>query len=157
LGFMSGSPPPLRAATVSSLMRRVKILPRFASAAPFLCLMECHLECPDITREILPPFRQNDPHAGAGIPGPSVVIAQYGADRESESREAPRHRLDGQRAEGQIEAVLDSLCAALLDEALLEHGQPPPAVLAHRFDEREVGRAGAALQLHAVGVFAPAR
>src|SRR5688572_7050948 len=47
-GFMSGSPPPLRAATVSSLMSRVKILPRFASAAPFLCLIVCHFEWPDM-------------------------------------------------------------------------------------------------------------
>src|SRR5215471_4455387 len=47
-GFISGSPPPARAATVNSLMRRVKILPRLASAAPFLCLIECHLEWPDI-------------------------------------------------------------------------------------------------------------
>src|SRR6266851_1714790 len=49
-GFMSGSPPPARAATVNSLMRRVKILPRLASAAPFLCLMECHLEWPDMSK-----------------------------------------------------------------------------------------------------------
>ena len=47
-GLLSGSPPPSRAATVSSLMMRVKSLPRFASAAPFLCLIECHLEWPDI-------------------------------------------------------------------------------------------------------------
>src|SRR6266446_5526265 len=47
-GFMSGSPPPARAATVNSLMRRVKILPRLASRAPFLCLIEAHLEWPDM-------------------------------------------------------------------------------------------------------------
>src|SRR5918994_6502381 len=47
-GFMSGSPPPFLAATVSSLMMRVKILPRLASAAPFLCLIVCHLEWPDM-------------------------------------------------------------------------------------------------------------
>src|SRR5439155_20073808 len=46
--FASGSPPPVRAATVSSLMNFVKSLPRLASSAPFLCLMECHFECPDI-------------------------------------------------------------------------------------------------------------
>src|SRR6478672_12806712 len=49
-GLVSGSPPPARAATVSSLMMRVKILPRLASAAPFLCLMECHLEWPDMSK-----------------------------------------------------------------------------------------------------------
>src|SRR5688500_19915634 len=49
-GFISGSPPPARAATVNSLMRRVKILPRLASAAPFLCLIVCHLEWPDMRK-----------------------------------------------------------------------------------------------------------
>src|SRR6476620_440843 len=49
-GFMPGSPPPLRAATVSSLIRRVKTLPRLASAAPFLCLIVCHLEWPDMRK-----------------------------------------------------------------------------------------------------------
>src|SRR6476659_8884745 len=47
-GLVSMSPPPFRAATVNSLMMRVKILPRLASAAPFLCLMVCHLEWPDM-------------------------------------------------------------------------------------------------------------
>src|SRR5215472_3104670 len=48
-GFFSGSPP-LFAAMVISLIRRVKILPRLASSAPFLCLIVAHLEWPDITR-----------------------------------------------------------------------------------------------------------
>ena len=47
-GFVSVSPPPERAATVNSLIRRVKTLPRLASAAPFLCLIVCHLEWPDM-------------------------------------------------------------------------------------------------------------
>src|SRR3954468_22877756 len=47
-GLVSASPPPFLAATVSSLMMRVKILPRLASAAPFLCLIVCHLEWPDM-------------------------------------------------------------------------------------------------------------
>src|ERR1043166_7609643 len=46
--FASGSPPPLRAATVISLMNLVNSLPRLASSAPFLCLILCHFECPDI-------------------------------------------------------------------------------------------------------------
>src|SRR5919201_956375 len=50
LGLLSGSPPPLRAATVNSLMIRVKTLPRLASAAPFLCLIVCHLEWPDMAK-----------------------------------------------------------------------------------------------------------
>src|SRR5512140_796205 len=47
-GLESGSPPPIRAAIVISRISFVKTLPRFASSAPFLCLMVCHLECPDI-------------------------------------------------------------------------------------------------------------
>src|SRR3984885_14578047 len=47
-GLPSGSPPPVLAAMVISLMRRVKILPRLASVAPFLCLMVAHLEWPDM-------------------------------------------------------------------------------------------------------------
>ena len=49
-GFESGSPPPARAATAISLMIRVKMRPRLASAAPFLCLIVCHLEWPDIRK-----------------------------------------------------------------------------------------------------------
>src|SRR5688572_1155267 len=44
----SGSPPPERAATVISLINFVNSFPRLASSAPFLCLILCHLECPDI-------------------------------------------------------------------------------------------------------------
>src|SRR5580700_9277880 len=48
-GLPSGSPPPpVLAAMVISLMRRVKILPRLASRAPFLCLIVAHLEWPDM-------------------------------------------------------------------------------------------------------------
>src|SRR5712692_5903032 len=68
LGFMSGSPPPARAATVNSLMRRVKILPRFASRAPFLCLIEAHLEWPDISKLLEKPRKSyhgdRPPHRG---------------------------------------------------------------------------------------------
>src|SRR5215471_7088099 len=47
-GFESASPPPMRAAEVSSRMSLVKTLPRRASTAAFLCLMVAHFECPDI-------------------------------------------------------------------------------------------------------------
>src|SRR4249919_1442249 len=98
-GFMSGSPPPLRAATESSLMMRVKILPRFASAAPFLCLIVCHLEWPDMQklpgkplkngRNILPdrssplsrlrgarPAREDHPDFRARIPRAAAIVAK---------------------------------------------------------------------------------
>src|SRR4030095_14743093 len=48
-GFIDASPPPRRAATVISLMSRVKILPRLASVAAFLCLMFAHLLWPAMT------------------------------------------------------------------------------------------------------------
>jgi hypothetical protein len=46
----------MRAATVISLMSLLKILPRLASVAPFLCFMEDHLLCPDISSSY--PFRK---------------------------------------------------------------------------------------------------
>src|ERR1700680_176825 len=93
LGFMSGSPPAARAATVNSLMRRVKTLPPFASAAPFFCLMDAPFEWPDMTdnpREIneidvkiLHLFREDDPDIGPLIPGAPPVVAEHHFDRES--------------------------------------------------------------------------
>src|ERR1700730_9788230 len=84
-GFMSGSPPPARAATVSSLMRRVKILPRLASRAPFLCLIEAHLEWPDIQKllkiwKILPLFREDDPDIRPLVPRAAAIVAEYAID-----------------------------------------------------------------------------
>src|SRR5580658_6450518 len=49
-GLESGSPPPFFAAMLISLIRRVKILPRLASSAPFLCLIVAHFEWPDMAR-----------------------------------------------------------------------------------------------------------
>ncbi len=43
-GFALMSPPPIRAAIVISLMSLVNSLPRFASLAAFLCLIELHFE-----------------------------------------------------------------------------------------------------------------
>src|SRR5215469_1764475 len=54
LAFPFTSPPPTLAATVSSLISLENALPRLASMAPFLCLIECHLECPDIVDQIAP-------------------------------------------------------------------------------------------------------
>ena len=47
-GFASASPPPIREATVISLIILVNILPLFASMAPFLCFILAHLLWPDI-------------------------------------------------------------------------------------------------------------
>src|SRR5437660_2712864 len=45
--FPAGSGPPSRAATMIARVNLEKSLPRFASAAPFLCLIDDHLLCPD--------------------------------------------------------------------------------------------------------------
>src|SRR5262245_41871986 len=46
--FAPGSGPPSFAATMSARVSLVKSCPRLASAAPFLCLIDDHLLCPDI-------------------------------------------------------------------------------------------------------------
>ena len=48
VGLPSMSPPPSRAATMIARASFEKSLPRLASAAPFLCLIEDHFECPDM-------------------------------------------------------------------------------------------------------------
>ena len=97
-GFMSGSPPPARAATVSSLMMRVKILPRLASSGALLvldrvptwngrtCRNSREIARSDKSHEIgadksLHSFsRQDDPDVRALVPGPAAVVAEHGVD-----------------------------------------------------------------------------
>src|SRR5215475_10438632 len=45
--FAAGSGPPSLDATMIARVSFEKSLPRFASAAPFLCLIDDHLLCPD--------------------------------------------------------------------------------------------------------------
>src|SRR5881275_1874575 len=58
--FAGSPPPPSFAATMIARESFEKSLPRFASAAPFLCLIDDHLLCPDNARllpdEIQEPF-----------------------------------------------------------------------------------------------------
>src|SRR5438552_10711 len=59
--LLSGSPPPSFAATMIARASFEKSWPRFASAAPFLCLIDDHLLCPDnllLPDEIQEPFVQ---------------------------------------------------------------------------------------------------
>src|SRR5579862_6741709 len=68
-GLPSGSPPPALAAMVISLIRRVKVLPRLASRAPFLCLIVAHLEWPDMgTSVYLEIGRTRVPSEKTGVP-----------------------------------------------------------------------------------------
>src|SRR5580704_13850671 len=87
-GLASGSPPPWRAAMVISLIRRVNILPRFASSAPFLCLIVAHLEWPDM--ETSTACRQAE--IGAGPYRRLATKAEYSTRRRAflRQRAGPR-------------------------------------------------------------------
>src|SRR5256885_8412003 len=134
-GFMSGSPPPARAATVNSLMRRLKILPRLASRAPFLCLIEAHLEWPDIQNllkigKILPLFREDDPDIRARVPRTPTIVAKHAIDDKPRSIEPVPHPLNRQRPKGQLETVLRRPPLAAFHVPLHECRQPAGAILA---------------------------
>src|SRR5438046_10200303 len=83
--FPAGSGPPSFAATMIARVSFEKSLPRLASAAPFLCLIEDHLLCPDTRR--LPYLVQEqlvDPR----------VVGQLGMERGDEDPALPReHRM----------------------------------------------------------------
>src|SRR6058998_2371262 len=55
--FPAGSGPPSLAATMIARVSFEKSWPRFASAAPFLCLIDDHLLCPDMS---LPPYDREE-------------------------------------------------------------------------------------------------
>src|SRR3954452_5059806 len=104
--FDAGSAPPSFAATISARVSFVKSWPRLASAAPFLCLIELHLLCPDIgllsnqLQELLVHAR---------------IFRQLGVERRDEEAPLPQqHRLAVQ---------------------LCEHLHPPHVTHARRADE----------------------
>src|SRR3954469_11697389 len=81
-GLPDRSPPPMRAATVSSLMSLVKSLPRLASRAPFLCLIVAHFEWPLMREE--PPGENRRKYASRGaVRGQPAPI--FGRDRAPRS------------------------------------------------------------------------
>ena len=119
-GFMSGSPPPARAATVSSLMRRVKILPRLASSGALLVLDRVPTwngrtcaETPrksneNRTRNVYLFLRARMIQTSARVV-PRAARGSRRAPRRPRNRRvraAPRHLPDRQRAERQLETVL---------------------------------------------------
>src|SRR5436190_17448247 len=62
----AGSGPPSFAATMIARVSFEKSLPRFASTAPFLCLIDDHLLCPDIG---FLPHQVQEPLVDAGVVG----------------------------------------------------------------------------------------
>ena len=79
--LFAGSPPPSFAATMIARESFEKSLPRFASAAPFLCLIDDHLLCPDTL--LLPDELQK-------LLVQPRVVGQLGMERRDE--EAPLAR-----------------------------------------------------------------
>src|SRR5437868_10092683 len=79
--FAAGSPPPSFAATMSARVSFVNSCPRFASAAPFLCLIVDHLLCPD-TRRLL--------HLREEQLVDARVVGQLGMERGDENPSLPR-------------------------------------------------------------------
>src|SRR4051795_7937444 len=83
--LLAGSPPPSFAATMIARESFEKSLPRFASAAPFLCLIDDHLLCPDT---LLLPDDLQEP-----LVHPRVV-GQLGVERRHEDAPLAReHRM----------------------------------------------------------------
>src|SRR3984957_2938912 len=90
--LLAGSPPPSLAATMMLRASFEKSLPRFASAAPFLCLIDDHLLCPDnlrlpdeIEEHFVQPrvggqFRMESGHEEPAFPGehrPAVHLGEH--------------------------------------------------------------------------------
>src|SRR5881398_3010358 len=66
VAFPSGSGPPSRAATMIARESLERSWPRLASAAPFLCLIDDHLLCPDMR---LLPHEVEKPFVDASVAG----------------------------------------------------------------------------------------
>src|SRR6185437_15010713 len=64
--LLAGSPPPFFAATMIAFDSFEKSWPRFASAAPFLCLIDDHLLCPD---NVALPHRFQEQFVQPGVVG----------------------------------------------------------------------------------------
>src|SRR5881398_1689226 len=102
-GFALMSPPPSRAATVISLMNLVKSLPRRASLSAFLCLIELHLEWPDMARcPAVPQAPRRVNHESQGERGIAralrASIMRRDAGRDAEVGGALARRRRGLRA-----------------------------------------------------------
>src|SRR3954463_1418387 len=83
--LLRGSPPPSFAATMIARESFEKSLPRFASAAPFLCLIDDHLLCPD---NLCLPNRCQEELVQPG------VVGQLGVERRDEEAPVAReHRM----------------------------------------------------------------
>src|SRR5690348_4195386 len=113
-----GSGPPSRAATMIARVSFEKSLPRFASAAPFLCLIDDHLLCPDtdslpylVQKELVDPRVVRQLRVERGDEQPPVarehrVPVDLGEDLDVRPRLLDPRRADEDRAHGLV-AVAD--------------------------------------------------
>src|ERR1700752_3169563 len=81
-GLVTGSAPPVRAAIVNSRIILVKILPRLASVAAFLCLIVAHFECPDMVN-LLREVWQEQRYSSCRD---SVAVAPHSGNRAGAAR-----------------------------------------------------------------------
>src|SRR5438128_4184935 len=110
-GFELGSPPPRRAAIDISRMILVKILPRLASRAPFLCLMDAHLECPDIGSLLQTAGGCESTTRPGNKKAPTQGIGACWADRVGYEKENPGNVLLSHQATLAVPSALEGLTA----------------------------------------------
>src|SRR5437764_11495844 len=122
--LLAGSPPPSFAATMIARDSFEKSLPRFASAAPFLCLIDDHLLCPDklclpyrFDEQLVEPrvvgqlrVKRRDEEASLAREHRTPVDLRKHLDVRPDlldPRRADEHRTDGRCEPGDLEAGLE--------------------------------------------------
>src|SRR6266480_2775537 len=110
-GLELGSPPPIRAAIDISRMILVKTLPRLASRAPFLCLMDAHLECPDIGSLLQTAWRVRVYHPSGQQKSPDAGHRGFAGRIELGTRENPGNVLLSHQATLAVPSALEGLTA----------------------------------------------
>src|SRR5688572_109076 len=146
VAFASGSGPPSRAATMIARDSLEKSFPRFASAAPFLCLMLDHLLCPDIDL-LSDHFQETLVDAG--------VLGQLGVERRGENTAfADEDRLPAQASEHLH--VRARLCQPGRPDEDAAEGLFVPVELDVVLEARDLAAVGVALDLDVHEVEMPA-
>src|SRR4051794_34340570 len=123
--FPDGSPPPSFAATMIARESFEKSLPRFASAAPFLCLIDDHLLCPDTHRlpylvqeqlvdpRVVRQLRMKRRHEDAPLACEHRMAVDLGEHLDVRAglldpRRPDEHRTDGRPAVADVEICLEA-------------------------------------------------
>src|SRR3954470_3424444 len=103
--LFAGSGPPSRAATMIARASLEKSFPRLASAAPFLCLIEDHLLCPD-TAPLL--YRGQEELVHAGVVG---QLGMEGGDEKAAVADEHRFALELREDLDALTDLADARCA----------------------------------------------